>query len=120
MVPAYYTLPSHTPLTLARPALVSRDHSLFSTSLSSDEVPRLPMLPSPHPPGCYQGYLYAGPWCNHLLQPYHGLPSGQDGLGVTEHSSGSSIHALRMLRSHGLGSPQLFEVARSTTLASML
>src|SRR6218665_1327031 len=80
MVPAYYTLPSHTPLTLARPALVSRDHSLFSTSLSSDEVPRLPMLPSPHPPGCYQGYLYAGPWCNHLLQPYHGLPSGRDPL----------------------------------------
>src|SRR6218665_2591045 len=35
-------------------------------------------------------------------------------------SSASSIHALRMLRSHGLGSPQLFEVARSTTLASML
>jgi len=35
-------------------------------------------------------------------------------------SSTSSIHALRMLRSHRLGSPQLFEVARSTTLASML
>src|SRR6218665_3392596 len=35
-------------------------------------------------------------------------------------SSTSSIHALRVLRSHGLGSPQLFEVARSTTLASML
>src|SRR6218665_685570 len=35
-------------------------------------------------------------------------------------SSVSSIHALRMLRSHRLGSPQLFEVARSTTLASML
>src|SRR6218665_1417836 len=34
-------------------------------------------------------------------------------------SSALSIHAL-MLRSHGLGSPQLFEVARSTTLASML
>src|SRR6218665_1928294 len=35
-------------------------------------------------------------------------------------SSIDSIHALRMLRSHGLGSTQLFEVARSTTLASML
>src|SRR6218665_890806 len=35
-------------------------------------------------------------------------------------SSASSIHALRMLRSHGLGSPQLFKVARSTTLASKL
>jgi len=35
-------------------------------------------------------------------------------------SSGvSSIHALRMLRSHGLGSPQLHIIARSTTLASM-
>src|SRR6218665_2654984 len=35
-------------------------------------------------------------------------------------SSVLSIHALRMLRSHGVGSPQLFEVARLTTLASML
>src|SRR6218665_1346013 len=35
-------------------------------------------------------------------------------------SSASSIHALLMLRYHGLGSPQLFEVARSTTLAFML
>src|SRR6218665_3435666 len=37
-------------------------------------------------------------------------------------SSASSIHALRMLRSHGLGSPQLHDIviARSTTLASML
>src|SRR6218665_1457817 len=35
-------------------------------------------------------------------------------------SSASSIHALRMLRSHGLGSPQLHVIARSTTLASML
>src|SRR6218665_3125198 len=33
-------------------------------------------------------------------------------------SSASSIHALRMLRSHGLGSPQLHVIARSTTLAS--
>src|SRR6218665_2365862 len=35
---------------------------------------------------------------------------------------GSSIHALRMLRSYGLGSPQLHVIARSTctTLASML
>src|SRR6218665_1795052 len=29
-------------------------------------------------------------------------------------SSASSIHALRMLRSHGLGSPQLHVIARST------
>src|SRR6218665_2586374 len=35
-------------------------------------------------------------------------------------SSASSIHALRMLRSHVLGSPQLHVIARSTTLASML
>src|SRR6218665_721441 len=35
-------------------------------------------------------------------------------------SSASSIHALRMLRSHGLGSPQLHVIARSTTLASVL
>src|SRR6218665_1048297 len=35
-------------------------------------------------------------------------------------SSPSSIHALRIQRSHGLGSPQLHVIARSTTLASML
>jgi len=37
-------------------------------------------------------------------------------------SSASSIHALRMLKSYGLGSPQLslHVIARSTTLASML
>src|SRR6218665_1616114 len=35
-------------------------------------------------------------------------------------SSASSIHALRMLRSHGQGSPQLHVIARSTTLACML
>src|SRR6218665_2551516 len=37
-------------------------------------------------------------------------------------SSASSIHDLRMLSSHGLGSPQLHVhvIARSTTLASML
>src|SRR6218665_3249001 len=35
-------------------------------------------------------------------------------------SCASSIHALRMLRSHGLGPTQLHEVARMTTLASML
>src|SRR6218665_4161003 len=37
-------------------------------------------------------------------------------------SSASSIHALRMLRSHGLGSPQLHDIviARSTILASIL
>src|SRR6218665_3138251 len=35
-------------------------------------------------------------------------------------SSASSIYALCMLRSHGLGSPQLHVIARSTTLASML
>src|SRR6218665_494585 len=35
-------------------------------------------------------------------------------------SSASSIHALSMLMSHGLGSPQLHVIARSTTLASML
>ena len=35
-------------------------------------------------------------------------------------SRASSIHALRMLRSHGLGPTQVHEVARMTTLASML
>src|SRR6218665_2680186 len=75
--------------------------------------------PGPHPPGCNQGYLYAGPWCNHLLQPYHGLPPGRDPL-PSSGLSASSTHALRTLRSHGLGSPQLYEVAQSTTLASML
>src|SRR6218665_2967037 len=32
----------------------------------------------------------------------------------------SSIHALRMLRTHGLQPPQLQEVARMTTVASLL
>src|SRR6218665_3416817 len=35
-------------------------------------------------------------------------------------SCASSIHALRMLRSHGLGPTQVHEVARMTTLAYML
>src|SRR6218665_3989278 len=61
--------------------------------------------------GCYQGYLNSGSWCCPVCQPYNGQILS---------SSASSIHALRMLRSHGLGSPQLHVIARSTTLASML
>src|SRR6218665_509358 len=41
-------------------------------------------------------------------------------IGELLSSCASSIHALRMLRSHGLGPTQVHEVARMTTLASML
>lgn len=47
-----------------------------------------------------------------LIMGYH--------LDEIHSSSASSIYAIHMLRTHGLGRPQLFEVARSTPWRYMM
>ena len=122
----------HWPITTKSPSMLPLQYSISYLQYSSNLSTLLHSLTSPHPTTWVHSLIIISfpilppsLILSQVLQLVLGVEISSD-LGMSAHidqvlaSCASSMYALRVLRCHGLPPPQLDEVARATTIASLM